>query len=435
MRAQRFAAVPESLRGTDEEALRAEARKLSDDVKAKAEPATLMPCKDEPDAVPEMTGGMPLPALSPSDAAPPLQAPDPDQDPLDSLPAYKAGDDVEYHSNTHHVWLNAKILNVNSKGQVVISLKPNTWINKESQLKSLRPRGVTTADKALDARLPEEGAAEDPSQPSHAGEPLLDVPTIPTLQLENAVPPPVSEPPVEMKPPEPEPRKETQRDSSRRRKKTKSKRERSPQNGKVDVSPPPPMPTEIVSAPESSRIAAEPPPAPARGRQSSKRAPGMAMPEQETPVPHSEMRPAPAAPLTEAPPALPAAPALSAKSEVAQATPGEPIGLKSESVAVCTEALGAVSLNEAQTARTLALAAMHQKIVNVKLNLDRRTPKLVRHGAATQIHEILRQYGGNRKLAAKDATGFQIGQEVMLGQLAGTAATDLVELVLFEDDW
>jgi hypothetical protein len=121
------------------------------------------------------------------------------------------------------------------------------------------------------------------------------------------------------------------------------------------------------------------------------------------------------------------------KSEAAAAA--EPIGLRTESVAVCTEALGAVSLNEAQTARTLALAAMHQKIVNVKLNLDRRTPKLVRHGAATQIHEILRQYGGNRKLAAKDATGFQIGQEVMLGQLAGTAATDLVELVLFEDDW
>ncbi|CAE8582727.1 unnamed protein product [Polarella glacialis] len=54
--------------------------------------------------------------------------------------AYRAGDLVEYHSNTHQDWLPAAVLSVDGAGRIVIDLKPNTWMNAEEQSRKIRPR-------------------------------------------------------------------------------------------------------------------------------------------------------------------------------------------------------------------------------------------------------------------------------------------------------
>merc|ERR1712070_1196967 len=59
-----------------------------------------------------------------------------------------------------------------------------------------------------------------------------------------------------------------------------------------------------------------------------------------------------------------------------------------------------------------------QKIVNVKLTLNGRS-KAVRHAATTSLSNLLKHYEQQRncQLVAKDASGFEIGLEVTLGQL------------------
>jgi len=54
--------------------------------------------------------------------------------------AFKQGDLVEYHSNTHQDWLPASVLSVDSVGRIVIDLKPNTWMTPEEQALKIRRR-------------------------------------------------------------------------------------------------------------------------------------------------------------------------------------------------------------------------------------------------------------------------------------------------------
>jgi NIMA (never in mitosis gene a)-related kinase len=53
---------------------------------------------------------------------------------------YRRNDLVEYHSNTHKDWLPATVVSVDAEGRIVIDLKPNTWIPRETQAAQVRPR-------------------------------------------------------------------------------------------------------------------------------------------------------------------------------------------------------------------------------------------------------------------------------------------------------
>jgi len=56
------------------------------------------------------------------------------------LPAvYKKGDLIEYHSSSHREWLPAVVINTNETGDIIIDLKPNTWISLEVQSTKVRP--------------------------------------------------------------------------------------------------------------------------------------------------------------------------------------------------------------------------------------------------------------------------------------------------------
>merc|ERR1712000_147894 len=87
--------------------------------------------------------------------------------------------------------------------------------------------------------------------------------------------------------------------------------------------------------------------------------------------------------------------------------------------AAALTALALPSLTEAQQAKAIQLTLMAKQVVSVKLTMGGRTKK-IRHGAATSISQLLRQYEEQRKciLVAKDAQGFELGLEVLLGQLA-----------------
>merc|ERR1719443_814806 len=53
---------------------------------------------------------------------------------------YQKSSLVEYHSHTHKDWLPATVVNVDVEGRIVIDLKPNTWINLDTQAHDVRPR-------------------------------------------------------------------------------------------------------------------------------------------------------------------------------------------------------------------------------------------------------------------------------------------------------
>eukprot|EP00930_Biecheleria_cincta_P035089 TRINITY_DN24166_c0_g1_i1.p1 TRINITY_DN24166_c0_g1~~TRINITY_DN24166_c0_g1_i1.p1 ORF type:complete len:630 (+),score=92.83 TRINITY_DN24166_c0_g1_i1:161-2050(+) len=54
---------------------------------------------------------------------------------------YQKNDLVEYWSVSHGEWLPATIIDTDHLGQVIIDLKPNTWIPREDQASKLRRRG------------------------------------------------------------------------------------------------------------------------------------------------------------------------------------------------------------------------------------------------------------------------------------------------------
>lgn len=54
--------------------------------------------------------------------------------------SYRKGDLVEYHSSTHKDWLPAAVTQVDGDGQIIIDLKPNTWIPRDAQAAQVRPR-------------------------------------------------------------------------------------------------------------------------------------------------------------------------------------------------------------------------------------------------------------------------------------------------------
>lgn len=54
--------------------------------------------------------------------------------------SYKIGDLCEYWSTSHGDWLPATIINTDAVGQIIIDLKPNTWIPMAEQTTKIRPR-------------------------------------------------------------------------------------------------------------------------------------------------------------------------------------------------------------------------------------------------------------------------------------------------------
>eukprot|EP00933_Yihiella_yeosuensis_P004874 TRINITY_DN109276_c0_g1_i1.p1 TRINITY_DN109276_c0_g1~~TRINITY_DN109276_c0_g1_i1.p1 ORF type:complete len:522 (-),score=94.00 TRINITY_DN109276_c0_g1_i1:243-1808(-) len=81
-------------------------------------------------------GAEPTSAAPANNVGPNLQ----DAIPGKAAGAFKVGDPVEFHSNTHQDWLPASILQVDGAGRIVLDLKPNTWISVEEQALKVRRR-------------------------------------------------------------------------------------------------------------------------------------------------------------------------------------------------------------------------------------------------------------------------------------------------------
>jgi hypothetical protein len=58
----------------------------------------------------------------------------------DSAGTFSKRDKVEYHSATHCEWLPATITSVDALGQILMDVKPNTWLSVEIQAEKVRPR-------------------------------------------------------------------------------------------------------------------------------------------------------------------------------------------------------------------------------------------------------------------------------------------------------
>jgi serine/threonine protein kinase len=58
----------------------------------------------------------------------------------DSAGTFSKQDKVEYYSDTHQEWLPANVLDVDSKGRILMDVKPKTWISVELQGERVRPR-------------------------------------------------------------------------------------------------------------------------------------------------------------------------------------------------------------------------------------------------------------------------------------------------------
>jgi len=54
--------------------------------------------------------------------------------------SYSKRDKVEYHSETHQEWLPANVTDVDTKGRILMDVKPNTWISVEVQAEKVRLR-------------------------------------------------------------------------------------------------------------------------------------------------------------------------------------------------------------------------------------------------------------------------------------------------------
>eukprot|EP00929_Paragymnodinium_shiwhaense_P064408 TRINITY_DN3224_c0_g2_i1.p1 TRINITY_DN3224_c0_g2~~TRINITY_DN3224_c0_g2_i1.p1 ORF type:complete len:518 (-),score=162.45 TRINITY_DN3224_c0_g2_i1:127-1680(-) len=77
-----------------------------------------------------------------------LAAAPPDFDNLPSTPSeYKQGDLVEYFSNTHQKWVPTSVTSVDAQGQVIVDVKPNTWMSLEQQAQQLRRRQDASSRK------------------------------------------------------------------------------------------------------------------------------------------------------------------------------------------------------------------------------------------------------------------------------------------------
>jgi NIMA (never in mitosis gene a)-related kinase len=74
----------------------------------------------------------------------------PEQQPPQAA-AYRKGDLVEYHSNTHKDWLPATVLQVDTQARILIDLKPNTWLSREAQAVQVRPKRKSAAEAARPA--------------------------------------------------------------------------------------------------------------------------------------------------------------------------------------------------------------------------------------------------------------------------------------------
>lgn len=100
----------------------------------------------------------------------------------DSAGIYKKNDLVEFWSNSHQSWLPAVVVNIDAAdGRLVLDLKPNTWMTKDQQANSVRPRtggGVSAVPPRAVAspmrRSPSSGGVGTPRRsqsPSAGGRP------------------------------------------------------------------------------------------------------------------------------------------------------------------------------------------------------------------------------------------------------------------------
>ncbi|CAK0793105.1 unnamed protein product, partial [Prorocentrum cordatum] len=80
---------------------------------------------------------------------------------------YRRGDLVEYHSSSHKEWLPAVVNSVNDAGDIVIDLKPNTWIPRQELSGKIRRRRK--------ASLPGAGGYASGAPPARAPSPRRDV--------------------------------------------------------------------------------------------------------------------------------------------------------------------------------------------------------------------------------------------------------------------
>lgn len=55
---------------------------------------------------------------------------------------FRQGDSIEYYSPSNGDWIPAKVLAINSKGEVKISVKADTWLNEAQQAKSLKKKNT-----------------------------------------------------------------------------------------------------------------------------------------------------------------------------------------------------------------------------------------------------------------------------------------------------
>lgn len=78
----------------------------------------------------------------------------------DSAGAYSKRDKVEYLSATHQEWLPAIITAVDAQGQILMDVKPNTWLPVEVQAEKVRPRQNASAPEPKVERRPSSAVAE-----------------------------------------------------------------------------------------------------------------------------------------------------------------------------------------------------------------------------------------------------------------------------------
>jgi len=85
----------------------------------------------------------------------------------DSAGTFSKRDKVEYHSATHCEWLPAIVTAVDAKGQILMDVKPNTWLSMEVQAEKVRPRQLpASADEKREKRP---SSARAPPKAVHSG--------------------------------------------------------------------------------------------------------------------------------------------------------------------------------------------------------------------------------------------------------------------------
>lgn len=475
--------------------------------------------------------------------------------------SYQKDDLIEYLSGTHKVWLNAKVINVDGKGSIIISLKPNTWVHLDEQRSKIRPRidGDVMRERAVEARPPPQQAPikqsvpvpPAPSVPADAeaaatrtmtapqdvantlrGAPLTDTPTIRRRGPVNALPAAAV---VPGKDTEALPEKDTDPVKGSRRRgpvnalpekgtdlvkdSGKDARARSRsfprsqqigpcktetgisrdrvasrkdgENAPTDDGRAPPVADDLqktAGGAKSWRGANSATAVPADIRRSEAASAVSSTPEaSNVTLPSRSVvkrsgRGAADATLSEVKAELlaeaadgeglvvsPGTPAPKSKppsqkgrrtdsaAEAADSMPrsaGAPTSfapevhkvepVKANASVRNTQAVPAVSTVPKAAMPTATVAKVEpppddapaaQKIVNVRLTLGGRS-KAVRHAATTSLSHLLKHYEQQRncQLVAKDASGFEIGLEVTLGQLA-TNDKGVLELLLEEDNW